>query len=72
MIPKSFTEYFTSLDETGRMSVVKELSQMLIPESTTKVLEGIKPEGHKVCCPPCTSYSISGNGKYKGVQRESV
>jgi transposase-like protein len=69
MIPKSFTEYFTSLDETGRMSVVKELSQMLIPESTTKVLEGIKPESHKVCCPSCTSYSISGNGKYKGVQR---
>ncbi|VAW11465.1 hypothetical protein MNBD_BACTEROID03-1223 [hydrothermal vent metagenome] len=28
MAPKSFTEYFTSLDETGRMAVVTELTQM--------------------------------------------
>jgi len=69
MIPKSFTEYFTSLDQSGRMSVVNELTQMLNLESTTKGLEGIKPEEHKVCCPSCSSCSISGNGKYKGVQR---
>ncbi|VAW09959.1 hypothetical protein MNBD_BACTEROID03-1201 [hydrothermal vent metagenome] len=69
MVPKSFTEYFTSLDEIGRMAVVTELTQMLNPDNATKVLADIKPEEHMVCRPSCSSCSISGNGKFKGAQR---
>jgi transposase-like protein len=69
MIPKTFTEYFTSLTEVGRIAVVNELTQMLNPTNLTKGLEDVLVKRDKVFCPSCSSFSISGNGKYNGVQR---
>jgi len=69
MIPNSFTEYFTNLDKVSRIAIVTELTKMLNTDNSTKEITGIKPLEHKICCPSCSSCSISGNGKFKGVQR---
>jgi len=69
MIPNLFTEYFTSLDNISRIAIVTELTNMLNTDTSTNEITGIKPLEHKVCCPSCLSCSISGNGKFKGVQR---
>ena len=69
MIPKTFTEYFTSLDESGRLAVVAELTQMISPVVESTDFEGIRSDTHRTSCPSCKSTSISGNGKYQGVQR---
>lgn len=69
MIPNSFTEYFTNLDKVSRIAIVTELIKILNTDNSTKEITGIKPLEHKICCPSCSSCSISGNGKFKGVQR---
>lgn len=69
MIPKTFTEYFTSLDQSGRMAIVTELTQMINPVIEGIDLQKLRTNNHKMSCPSCSSVSISGNGKYKGVQR---
>jgi transposase-like protein len=42
---------------------------MLNPTNLTKGLEDVLVKRDKVFCPSCSSFSISGNGKYNGVQR---
>ena len=36
MIPKTFTEYFISIDESSRKTIVAELSQMVNPSEQTE------------------------------------
>lgn len=70
MIPKSFSEYFESLSQDGRMLIIAELSKLIVPQE-------IKDSGpfnfltqdKKLDCPKCKSNNISGNGKHNGVQR---
>jgi len=68
MIPSTFTEYFQSLPETGRQAVISELTEMLMSEDGGS-LDNLTSEKSTISCPSCGGVKISGNGKYKGVQR---
>lgn len=68
MIPSTFTEYFKSLPEIGRQSVIEELMGLLV-SNDSDVIQGLIEEKQAVSCPSCGGHKISGNGKYKGVQR---
>lgn len=68
MIPSTFAEYFKSLPEIGRQSVIEELMGMLM-SNDSDVIESLLEEKQAISCPSCCSHKVSGNGKYKGVQR---
>lgn len=68
MIPSTFKEYFESLSNVGRQGVIEELTSMLIPDFTGSDQE-LAVKAQAVTCPGCGGNKISGNGKYKGIQR---
>jgi len=68
MIPNTFKEYFQSLPETSRQSVIEELTSMMLPEISKNFLS-LAVKDQTVSCPSCGGNKVSGNGKYKGVQR---
>ena len=69
MIPNTFSEYFKSLPEVGRQSIIEEITQMLLTENPNSTLQSLSEKKETVVCPSCTSNKISGNGKQNGVQR---
>lgn len=64
MIPNTFKEYFQSLPEISRQAVIEELSGMI-----SKDFNIMSDKELPVSCPSCGGNKISGNGKYKGIQR---
>lgn len=68
MIPSTFKEYFQSLPEISRQTVIEELTSMMLPE-ISKNFESLLVKDQTVSCPSCGGNKVSGNGKYKGVQR---
>ncbi len=65
MIPKEFSEYFTSRDADQQQQIIDELLQMvmqneILPEAEDAVV---------IKCPHCRSNAIRGNGKLKAMQR---
>lgn len=68
MIPITFKEYFESLTQVGRQGVIEELTSMLIPDLSGSV-QDLAVKAQAITCPSCGGTKISGNGKYKGIQR---
>ena len=69
MIPNTFSDYFKSLPEDGRQTIIDELTQILMNENKEARLQSFSEKKESVSCPSCSSNKISGNGKQKGVQR---
>lgn len=70
MIPESFTEFFKSLDELGRDTVIRELLSMVRPSAST--FDSLTTEAQQrqaLHCPNCKSTDVRANGKDNGVQR---
>lgn len=65
MIPKEFSEYFSSRDVTQQEQIIDELLQMMmqcesLPEAEDAVI---------IKCPHCRSNEIRGNGSLKAMHR---
>ena len=70
MIPESFSEYFTNLDESERHTVIEELLSIL-SQSASDVdhAQSEVYQTNSISCPSCQSNDVRANGKYKDVQR---
>lgn len=70
MVPESFTEFFKSLDESGRSKVIKELLSMVDPsEPDLHTVHSEVQQSQSLHCPNCQDIDIRANGKANGVQR---
>jgi len=70
MIPESFSEYFTDLDEQGRQAVIGELLSMSAPDPAE--LSGASESARDmrgIHCPVCKGRDVRANGRQNGSQR---
>ncbi|WP_103867308.1 hypothetical protein [Aquimarina sp. I32.4] len=64
MVPESFTEFFKSLDELGRETVIRELLSMVDPsEPDLYTVHSEVQQIQSLHCPNCQDIDIRANGK---------